>query len=494
MAAGHKLPADSKTRSSAVRNHRNTLTLLITCTAIFLDSLDTSTVGVALPSIRRDLGIDESSLQWLISGYTIAYGGFLLLGGRVADMFGRRKIFMLAITVFIVASIVGGAVSSGPLIIATRVVKGLAAAFTAPAAFSIITTTFEEGPRRNKALAIYTATAATGYSIGLVASGMLTQVHWRLVFFLPGAAALIALILTPAAVDRDSPARGGSRSYDPGGAVTATSAILLLVYALVQGPVIGWTAASTIISLALVVVLLAAFFVIERRHPEPTVPLRIFRSRTRSSSYLIAVALGAAAIGWQFVATLYMQRILGYSALRTALAMLPLGVMVFVTAQFVTGRLLGRVGIRAVCVSGMLLQVLALMLFSYVGLVGHYDGIMLPGLVIHGLALGLVFPSINVGGVSGVADERQGVAAGLIVAAYAIGSGLGTAIMAAIVAAATSATSPVSASPAGGAQALLNGYQSAFVGGALMATAGLVVAIVALPRKRALAEARQAAA
>jgi MFS family permease len=468
-----------------VPSHRNTLTLLITCTAIFLDSLDTSTVGVALPSIRRDLAIDESSLQWLISGYAIAYGGFLLLGGRVADMFGRRKVFMLAIAVFIIASIVGGAVSSGPLIIASRMVKGLAAACTAPAAFSIITTTFAEGPRRNKALAIYTATAATGYSIGLVASGLLTQVDWRLVFLLPGVAAFIALILTPAAVDRDAPSGGGARSYDAGGAITVTSATLLLVYALVQGPVIGWTAASTVILLVLVVILLAVFLAVERRHAEPTVPLSIFRSRTRSSSYLIAVALGAAAIGWQFVATLYMQRILGYSALRTALAMLPLGAMVFVTARFGTGMLLGKVGIRAVCASGMLLQVLALMLFSSAGLVGHYNGIMLPGLVIHGLALGLVFPSINVGGVSGVGDERQGVAAALIVAAYAIGSGLGTAIMAAIIAAATSA---------GGAQALLNGYQSAFSCGALMAMAGVVVSIVGLPRRRTSLKARRAAA
>lgn len=486
MSAGHELLAESRMRPAALPNHRDTLTLLITCAAIFLDSLDTSTVGVALPSIRRDLAIGESSLQWLISGYTIAYGGFLLLGGRVADMFGRRKVFMLAIAVFIIASIVGGAVSSGPLIIATRMVKGLAAAFTAPAAFSIITTTFEEGPRRNKALAIYTATAATGYSIGLVASGLLTQIHWRLVFFLPGAVAFIALILTPAAVDRDAPRAGRARSYDPGGAITATSATLLLVYALVQGPVIGWTAAGTIVSLVLVVVLLAAFFIIERRHPEPTVPLRIFRSRTRSSSYLIAVALGAAAIGWQFVATLHMQRVLGYSALRTALAMLPLGAMVFVTAKFVTGRLLGRVGICAVCVTGMLLQVLALMLFSYVGPAGHYGEIMLPGLVIHGLALGLVFPSINVGGVSGVADERQGVAAGLIVAAYAIGSGLGTAIMAAIIAAATSAD--------GGTQALVNAYQAAFVGGAIMAAAGLVVAAVGLPRRRTVPDASEAPA
>ncbi|HEU5158513.1 MAG TPA: MFS transporter [Streptosporangiaceae bacterium] len=485
MSSGRGLLVESGIRSTAGTSRRNTLTLLITCTAIFLDSLDTSTVGVALPSIRRDLAIDESSLQWLISGYTVAYGGFLLLGGRVADMFGRRKIFMLAIAVFIIASIVGGVVSSGPLIIATRVVKGLSAAFTAPAAFSIITTTFEEGPRRNRALAIYTASAATGYSIGLVVSGILTEVNWRLVFLLPGVVAFLALLVTPAAVERDAPASRGTRSYDPAGAITATSATLLLVYALVQGPVIGWTAAGTIISLALVAVLLIAFLTIERRHRDPTVPLSIFRSRTRASSYLIAVALGAAAIGWQFVVTLYLQRILNYSALDTALALLPLGVMVFLTARFVTGRLVGKAGIRAVCVAGMLLQVVALVLFSYAGSAGNYPGIMLPGMVIHGLALGLVFPTINVGGVSGIADERQGVAAGLIVAAYAIGSGLGTAAMAAIIAAATSAS---------GAQALLNGYQAAFFGGALMAAGGVIVSIVGLPRKRSSIEAPEPAA
>jgi MFS family permease len=476
MSSGHGVRAAAGPADLAGR--RNTLTLLITCAAIFLDSLDTSSVGVALPSIRRDLGLDDAALQWLISGYTIAYGGFLLLGGRVADMFGRRRTFMVAVAVFIAASVVGGAVSSGPLIIATRVIKGLAAAFTAPAAFSIITTTFEEGPRRNRALAIYTATAATGYSIGLVASGLLTEVNWRLVFFVPGALALAALVLTPAAVGRDAPAPAGSRSYDAGGAVTVTSAILLFVYALVQGPIIGWTAAGTVISLVLVVGLLAVFFVVESRHRNPTVPLSIFRSATRSSSYLIAVALGAAAIGWQFVATLYLQRVLGYSALRTAFAVLPLGVMVFITAQFVTGRLLGRLGPRAVCVSGMLLQVVAVLLFSYVGVTANYPGLMLPSLVIHGLALGLVFPSINIGGVSGVSPERQGVAAGLIVAAYAIGSGLGTAVMAAIIAAATSGS---------GAQALVNGYRPALVGGAIMAAVGLAVAVVGLPRRQTVA-------
>jgi MFS family permease len=481
MPAGHGPLVESRPRPAAVPRRGPTLTLLVTCAAMFLDSLDTSTVAVALPAIRRDLAIDETSLQWLISGYAITYGGFLLLGGRVADMFGRRKIFMLAIGVFVIASVGGGAVSSGPLIVAMRMIKGLAAAFTAPAAFSIITTTFEEGPRRNRALAIYTATAATGYSIGLVAAGLLTEVDWRLVFVLPGAAALLALILTPVAVARDAPATVARfRSYDPGGATTVTSATLLIVYTLVRGPMVGWTAPSTIISLALIVVLLAGFFVIERRHREPAVPLSIFRSRTRASSYLIAVALGGAALGWQFVVTLYMQRILGYSALRTALAMVPLGLTVFVTARFCTGRLLCRAGVRPVCVAGMALQVLALVLFSRVGLVGHYDAIMLPGLVLHGLALGLVFPSVNVGGVSRVTEARQGVAAGLSVAAYAIGSGLGTAIMAAIIAAATSAGGV----SAGGTHALLTGYQSAFAGGAMVAATGWAVSVVGLPRRR----------
>lgn len=456
-------------------HRRRIFTLIVTCAVIFLDSLDTSIVGVALPSIQRDLALSQSALQWLVSGYTIAYGGFLLLGGRVADLLGRRRVFFIGTAVFVAASFIGGAVSSEELIVMTRFVKGISAAFTAPAAFSIITTTFREGPERNKALSVYGATAAVGYSVGLIASGLLTSVSWRLVFFVPGLLAIGVLFLTPIGVRPDSPVARDGRSYDPGGALLATSSILLLVYALVQAPVIGWDGAGTLVSLCVAVLLMAAFLVIERRHHDPTLPLSIFASRGRVSSYLVALAHGAAAIGWQFVAVLYLQGVLGYSAWRTSLAVLPIGVTIYLTAQFVTSRLIGRFGIRTVCIIGMLLQAVAVGMFAFVGSQDQYVTLVLPGLIVHGLACGVVFSSINVGGVSGVADHQQGIAAGLIVAAYAIGTGLGVAVMATVISATTTGDD---------IGALLYGYQRAFMVGSVIAVVGLIVALIGMPGNR----------
>ncbi|WP_089156459.1 MFS transporter [Micromonospora sp. NBS 11-29] len=456
-------------------SRRKVLALIVTCAVIFLDSLDTSTVGVALPSIQSDLGLSASSLQWLVSGYVIAYGGFLLLGGRVADLLGRRRVFFAGTAVFVAASVLGGAVSSEELIVASRVIKGISAAFTAPAAFSIITTTFREGPERNKALSVYGATAAVGYSVGLIASGLLTSVSWRLVFFVPGILAVGVLLITPAAVRRDVTTDRAGRSFDFGGAVIATSALLLLVYALVQAPLIGWRAPATLISLVLAVVLFAAFLLIESRHHDPTLPLTILRSRGRAFCYAIALLHGAAAIGWQFVAVLYLQQILGYGPFRTSIAVLPIGVTIYLTAQFVTSRLIGRFGIRAVCIAGMTVQAVALGLYAFVGLEDNYVGIVLPGLILHGLACGVVFASVNVGGVAGVADRQQGVAASLIVAAYAIGTGVGVAVMATIISALAETDARAD---------LLDAYQAAFVVAALLALLGAVFSLFGLPSER----------
>lgn len=457
---------------------RKALTLIITCAVVFLDSMDTSTVGVALPSIERDLDLSPSGLQWLVSGYTVAYGGFLLLGGRVADLLGRRRVFLIATAVFVLASIVGGAVSSEELIVGSRIVKGIAAAFTAPAAFSIITTTFPEGPERNRAVSVYGSVAALGYSLGLIASGLLTSIDWRLVFFVPGILAVVVLVLTPMAVAPDAPqAHTGRRSYDFGGGLLATSAILLLVYALVQGPVIGWGAPATLISIALSVGLFLVFLAVESRHQAPTLPLSIFRSRTRSSAYVVALMLGAAAIGWQFVAVLYMQNVLGYSAFQTSLAVLPLGIGIFLVAQFLTGKLISRFGIRDVCIAGMFLQTIGVGLYAFVGVTNNYAGLILPGMLLHAVALGVVFASVNVGGVSGVEDARQGIAAGLIVAAYAIGTGLGAAVMGTVIAASTTGTDAAS---------VVSGYRQAFVVAAIFAAIGLVAALVGMPGARRL--------
>src|SRR5919201_2030450 len=220
--------------------------LLVLCGALFLDAMDVSMMGVALPSIREDLGLSTSSLQWVVSAYVLGYGGFLLLGGRAADLLGRRNVFLVALGVFVLASALGGLVNDGSLLIATRFIKGVSAAFTAPAGLSIITTTFAEGPARNKAIAVYTATGATGFSLGLVFSGLLTEAGWRWVFFLPAPFALLTLAGAFALVPRDTPVARAARKFDVAGAVTVTAAMLLLVYTVVEAPDEGCGSARTL--------------------------------------------------------------------------------------------------------------------------------------------------------------------------------------------------------------------------------------------------------
>jgi MFS family permease len=252
-------------------------TLLVLCGAIFLDAMDVSMIGVALPSIRTDLDMSTSALQWVISGYVLGYGGFLLLGGRAADLFGRRRMFLISLGVFAAASGLGALANDGTILVATRFIKGISAAFTAPAGLSIITTSFPEGPARNKALLVYTATAATGFSLGLVLSGVLTEVGWRLTLFLPVPLALLTLAaaipLVPASA---SPARA-FKGFDISGALTLTATMLLLVFTIVEAPNEGWTSARTLGSFAGTAALLAAFVTIELRSVSPLIRLGILR-------------------------------------------------------------------------------------------------------------------------------------------------------------------------------------------------------------------------
>src|SRR5215510_14662288 len=252
--------------------------LLVLCGALFLDAMDVSMIGVALPSIREDLALSTSSLQWVVSAYVLGYGGFLLLGGRSADLLGRRKVFLVALGVFVVASALGGLVNDGSLLIATRFIKGVSAAFTAPAGLSIITTNFAEGAVRNKAIAIYTATGATGFSLGLVFGGLLTEIGWRWVFFLPVPIALVTLIAATQLVPPENRQAPRRRSFDLAGAVTLTAAMLLLVYTVVEAPDVGWASARTLGSFVAVAAILAAFVAIERRSATPLVRLGILRS------------------------------------------------------------------------------------------------------------------------------------------------------------------------------------------------------------------------
>jgi MFS family permease len=459
-----------------VASSRRQLILLILCAAMFLDALDTSLVGVALPSIQDDLGMPDGTLQWLVSGYTVTYGGFLLFGGRVADLFGRRRVFLASMVLFAVASLAGGLVPTGGLLILTRVIKGVAAAFTAPAAMSIITTTFQEGAERNRALGFYTATAAGGYSLGLVLSGLLTEVNWRLTFFMPVVVAVVVIIITPTAIPADPVEENRRRSYDPLGALSITAAMLLLIYGMVRVPEVGWSAGSTLAVFAVTALSFGTFITVERRHSDPTVPLRLFHSRTRSSASVLAVVFAAASLGWQFTTTLYLQQLLGYGPLQTALVLIPVGVSTPPIAQAVTPWLLARVSMRWVAVAGMLVQGAGIFMFALSGLQANYVGLLLPGMLLHGIGNGLVFTTMTIGGVQGVQDREQGLAAGIITGSYQLGVGLGVAVLASVIAATSGPT----------AAAQLHGYHTAFVTASLFSLAGLLVALVGLRPARAL--------
>lgn len=449
---------------------RKRIALLLLCAVVFLDSMDLSLMAVALPAIGGDLHLSASTLQWLLSGYSIAYGGFLLLGGRLADLLGRRRIFLLALAVFAAAGLAGGLLSTGWLLILTRVVKGLAAALTAPAALSLITTTFTEGSERNRALGAYALAGATGYSAGLVSSGLLAEVDWRLVFFLPVPIAAAVLIAAPSVLPKDLPVRG-PRRFDAAGAVTATGGVLLLVYALSESnPFAG----------AGVAVLLAAFVVVERRVEHPLVPLDVFRSRDLSSANLAAVAWACATIGWQFAAVLYLQQVRGYGELATGLGIVPMGLAIVVAAR-VSGRLIPRWGLHRTAAAGLLAQGAGILLFLRAGGDAGYVTVLLPALVVHGVGNGLSFPSLNVGALSGQPDERQGLASGLITSAVQIGGGLGVALLSALLrSGGGSGNGSGSAAGGGGLGGSTSGYHTAFLTAAAFSLVGALTAAFGL--------------
>jgi MFS family permease len=277
--------------------------LILLCGVLFLDGLDVSMVGVALPSIREDLGLSTSQLQWIVSGYVLGYGGLLLLGGRAADLLGRRRVLLGALGVFTCASLLGGLVSDGSLLVATRFLKGASAAFTAPASLSMITTTFPEGYCRNRALSIYTACGASGFSLGLIFGGLLTEVGWRFTFLLPVPIAAAILLVGPRLLPKDPPKRVDRRGVDVAGAFAVTAGMLLLVRTVVRAPDVGWGSGSTLVSFAIAAALLTAFVAIERRAPQPLVRLEILRSASLVRANLGAMAVFGSYVGFQFVAT-----------------------------------------------------------------------------------------------------------------------------------------------------------------------------------------------
>jgi EmrB/QacA subfamily drug resistance transporter len=458
---------------------RATGMLLVLCGALFLDALDISMVGVALPSIRADLDMSTSSLQWIVSAYVLGYGGFLLLGGRAADLLGRRRVFLIALAVFLVASGLGGIVNDGTLLILTRFIKGVSAAFTAPAGLSIITTTFPEGAARNKALSIYTATGATGFSLGLVFGGLLTELGWRWTMFLPVPIALVTLIAATRLVPNDGRPLRTRRAFDLSGAVSLTAGMLLLVYTVVEAPDQGWASARTIGSFALTAAILGAFVLREQRTAAPLVRLGIFRSEMLVRANFGAMMLAGGWFGFQFIATLYMQQLRGWSPLETGLAILPGGALVALLAPRVAP-LIVRYGAMRLAAFGAASTAVGYALFIPIGLDSGYVAAILPTMLFAGIGFALAYGPINVAATSGVPPLEQGLAGGLVNTSFQFGGALVLAVVTAV--------NNAYVGSDGSAQALLDGFHPALVVSVAAAVLGVVALGLPLRRRAAVPE------
>jgi len=462
----------SPSTASARLDRRAWGTLIVLCGALFLDALDVSMVGVALPSIRRDLHLTTGTLQWVVSAYVLGYGGFLLLGGRASDLLGRRRAFLLSLGVFVVASGLGGLATGAFVLIATRFVKGVSAAFTVPAGLSIITTSFAEGPARNKALSVYTATGATGFSLGLVAGGLLTELGWRWVFFLPTLVALIVLAAATVLVPAGRNVRHVAAGFDLLGAVGLTSAMLLLVFTLVEAPSAGWASVRTLGSFAAAATLLAGFVAWEQRARTPLIRLGILRSSSLVRANLGAMALFGSWVGFQFILTLYLQQLRGWSALETGVAIFPAGLLVAVLAPRIAP-LIGRFGFNRLIVTGLTSMVAAYALFLPIGLHSGYASAMLPTFLLAGLGFALAFGPLNIAATNGVHPSEQGLAGGLLNTSFQFGGALFLAIVTAVI-----GTSNLQGSP----QSLLNDFRPGLVVSVVAAALG--VAAIALRRRK----------
>jgi MFS family permease len=477
------LPLPQQAPAADRLDRRGWAALLVLCGVLFLDGLDVSMVGIALPSIERDLHLSTTTLQWVVSGYVLGYGGLLLLGGRTADLIGRRKTLLFALGVFAAASIVGTLVSSGPLLIASRFVKGASAAFTAPASLSIITTTFPEGPARNRALGIYTATGASGFSMGLVLGGLLTTAGWRYTFLLPVPIALALLALAPRFLRPDEPSERVDGRFDFAGAALITSAMMALVYGVSDAPNAGWGSARTLAALTAFMVLGTAFLWVEQRVEHPLVRLGILRVPGVVRANLAAMATFGCYVGFQFIATLYMQELLGWSALGTAMAFLPAGLIVAFGAPRI-GPLATRVGTTPLITGGMAAFVTGYALFLRINDSPTYAAIILPTILLLGIGFALAFPSVNMAATSGVADHEQGLASGLVSTSFQVGGALVLSIVTAVVTA--------NAGSGASGHALLDGFRPGLGVVTVVALLGFTSAASGIAQRVRLARAARA--
>jgi len=456
------------------------LVLVIACMAQFMVVLDATVVNVALPSIQHGLNFSAANLQWVVNAYTLIFGGFLLLGGRAADLLGRKRLFLAGVVVFAAASLLNGIAQSSGMLIVGRGLQGLGGALVSPAALAIITTTFTDQAERTKALGVWSAIAAGGGAVGLLMGGILTDVaSWRWVFFVNVPVGIITLALALRYVS-ESRVNTDQRSFDVAGAVTVTSGLVLLVYAIVKAQEFGWGSARTVGLGAVAFGLLGVFLAIERRSKAPLMRLSIFRVRTIAVSDAVLLLAASALFGMFFFASLYVQEILGYSPLKAGLAFLPVTAGIIIGAGL-SQQFIKRFGVRNVSVVGLVLASAGLLYLTQLPVDGSYVSDLLVGLLPMSIGMGLVFVPITLLATSGVSADDSGLASGLFNTAQQVGGSLGLAILSTLAASQTSKL--LSDHSTTVAAARVSGYHVAFLAAGIMLAAGAVIMAVGLRQR-----------
>jgi EmrB/QacA subfamily drug resistance transporter len=477
-------------QGSAVQteDRKKWLGLAVIVAAQFMVVLDVAIVNVALPSIKTDLGFSQESLQWVITAYAIFFGGVLLLGGRLSDLLGRRRLFMAGLVLFTVSSLLDGLAWSEGSLITFRALQGLGAALLSPAALSILTTTFREGRERNLALGIWGAASGSGGAAGVLLGGALTSaLNWSWIFFINIPVGIVVLAVTPWLL-RESRADLAHRYFDFAGAASITGGLMLLVYAMTRATQHGWTTAETIGLLAASASLVVAFVVIELRSKAPLLPLGIFRLRTLAASNISGLLMGGAIFSQFFLLTLYMQQVLHYSALKTGVAYIALTLSVILFSG-IAQALVTRIGIRRTLPVGLGVATVALVLFAMLPVHGHYFWDLFPAFIVSGVGLAMAFIPMSIGALAGVEPAEAGVASGLINTTQQIGGAIGVAVATTV---ATTYTSHFVSGHAGSTPlsgpALTHGFEIAFYVLAALAAVGALLAAVLVESSPRLGE------
>ena len=467
----NEITGDSMT-DAKTHEDRKWWALVLLAAAQFVVVLDASIVNVALPSIGTDLEFSQDNLSWVVNAYVLVFGGFLLLGGRMADLLGRRRMFIAGLVLFAAASLAGGLAQTDIQLIIARAVQGLGAALLSPAALSIVTTTFAEGAERNKALGVWGAVAGSGGAAGVLLGGMLTEwLSWEWVLFVNVPIAAAAIIATPILLVESRDERE-NRTFDIAGAVTVTAGLALLVYALVDAEQAGWGSTQTIVLLAISIALLAVFAFVETRQRAPLVPFSIFRLRTLTASNVVGLLVGMSLFSMFFFVSLYMQQVLQFDALKTGFAYLPLALTIMVSAG-IASQLVTKFGFKPILVTGLLFVFAGLMWFTQISVGGSFVGDVLFPSLLAAIGLGFSFVSVTLGAVAGTKPDEAGLASGLINTSQQVGGALGLAVLATIAFADVGEGRP---DPA----VLTDGFQNAFLVGAGFALLGAIIAAVAI--------------